>query len=78
MGEVELLDLYWTSAGPVDVHVGREWSTFAWSDRCAQAARVGFREDIKRVPLFGLSASADSACGTPTSSTSSRRPRCPR
>jgi sugar phosphate isomerase/epimerase len=42
MGEVELLDLYWTSAGPVDVHVGREWSTFAWSDRCAQAARVGF------------------------------------
>jgi sugar phosphate isomerase/epimerase len=43
MGEVELLDLYWTSAGPVDVHVGREWSTFDWRDRCAQAARVGFR-----------------------------------
>jgi sugar phosphate isomerase/epimerase len=43
MGEVELLDLYWTSAGPVEVHVGREWSTFAWRDRCAQAARVGFR-----------------------------------
>jgi sugar phosphate isomerase/epimerase len=41
--EVELLDLYWTSAGPADVHVGREWSTFDWSDRCAQAARVGFR-----------------------------------
>ena len=35
MGEVELLDLYWTSAGPVDVHVGREWSTFDWRDRCA-------------------------------------------
>jgi sugar phosphate isomerase/epimerase len=43
MADVELLDLYWTSAGPVDVHVGREWSTFAWSDRCANAARVGFR-----------------------------------
>jgi sugar phosphate isomerase/epimerase len=43
MGEIELLDLYWTSAGPADVHVGREWSTFDWTDRCAQAARVGFR-----------------------------------
>ncbi|MBV9804816.1 MAG: sugar phosphate isomerase/epimerase [Solirubrobacterales bacterium] len=43
MGEIELLDLYWTSAGPADVHVGREWSTFTWVDRCAQAARVGFR-----------------------------------
>jgi len=43
MGELELVDLYWTTAGPVEVHVGREWSTFAWRDRCAQAARVGFR-----------------------------------
>lgn len=43
MGEIELLDLYWTSAGPADVHLGREWSTFEWADRCAQAARVGFR-----------------------------------
>jgi sugar phosphate isomerase/epimerase len=43
MGEIELLDLYWTSAGPVDVHYGREWSTFDWRDRCAHAARVGFR-----------------------------------
>jgi sugar phosphate isomerase/epimerase len=43
MGEIELLDLYWTSAGPADVHVGREWSTFEWADRCSQAARVGFR-----------------------------------
>jgi sugar phosphate isomerase/epimerase len=42
MGAVELLDLYWTSAGPVEVHQGREWSTFDWRDRCAQAARVGF------------------------------------
>jgi sugar phosphate isomerase/epimerase len=43
MGELELLDLYWTTAGPVEVHVGREWSTFAWRDRCAHAARVGFK-----------------------------------
>jgi sugar phosphate isomerase/epimerase len=43
MGELELVDLYWTTAGPVEVHVGREWSTFAWRDRCAHAARVGFR-----------------------------------
>ncbi|MFZ0043727.1 MAG: sugar phosphate isomerase/epimerase [Solirubrobacteraceae bacterium] len=43
MGEVELLALYWTIAGPADVHVGREWSTFDWRDRCAEAARVGFR-----------------------------------
>jgi sugar phosphate isomerase/epimerase len=43
MGEVELLALYWTVAGPADVHVGREWSLFDWRDRCAQAARVGFR-----------------------------------
>jgi sugar phosphate isomerase/epimerase len=42
VGEVELVDLYWTSAGPVEVHAGREWSTFDWGDRCAQAARVGF------------------------------------
>jgi sugar phosphate isomerase/epimerase len=42
MGEIELLDLYWTSAGPVDVHRGREWSTFGWGDRCGHAARVGF------------------------------------
>jgi sugar phosphate isomerase/epimerase len=42
MGDVELLALYWTIAGPADVHVGREWSTFEWSDRCAEAKRVGF------------------------------------
>jgi sugar phosphate isomerase/epimerase len=42
MGELELVDLYWTSAGPVEVHFGREWSTFDWRDRCAHAARVGF------------------------------------
>ena len=42
MGDVELLALYWTVSGPVEVHVGREWSLFEWRDRCAQAARVGF------------------------------------
>jgi sugar phosphate isomerase/epimerase len=42
MGEAELLALYWTVSGPVDVHYGREWSTFDWRDRCAHATRVGF------------------------------------
>jgi len=42
MGDVELLALYWTVSGPVDVHVGREWSTFDWRDRCQTAAEVGF------------------------------------
>lgn len=42
MGEVELLALYWTVSGPVEVHVGREWSLFDWRDRCAEAAKVGF------------------------------------
>jgi hypothetical protein len=43
MGDVELMALYWTVSGPVEVHVGREWSLFDWRDRCANAARVGFR-----------------------------------
>src|SRR2546423_1427201 len=44
MGEEQsLLGLYWTVSGPVDVHVGREWSLFDWRDRCAEAAKVGFR-----------------------------------
>jgi sugar phosphate isomerase/epimerase len=42
MGEIDLLALYWTVCGPAEVHVGREWSTFEWRDRCAEAARVGF------------------------------------
>jgi sugar phosphate isomerase/epimerase len=46
MGEsesgVELVGLYWTVSGPVEVHVGREWSYFDWKDRCAHAKRVGF------------------------------------
>jgi sugar phosphate isomerase/epimerase len=39
--DVELLGLYWTVSGPVEVHEGREWSHFDFRDRCAQAARVG-------------------------------------
>jgi sugar phosphate isomerase/epimerase len=39
---VELLGLYWTVSGPVEVHTGREWSLFDWADRCAEASKVGF------------------------------------
>jgi sugar phosphate isomerase/epimerase len=42
MAEIELLALYWTVSGPAEVHFGREWSTFDWRDRCAEAAKVGF------------------------------------
>jgi sugar phosphate isomerase/epimerase len=38
----EILGLYWTTSGPVDVHYGREWSLFDLRDRCEQAARVRF------------------------------------
>ena len=40
--EVELVGLYWTISGPVEVHYGREWSLFDWADRCAEARTVGF------------------------------------
>jgi sugar phosphate isomerase/epimerase len=40
--KVELANAYWTSAGPVEVHVGREWSQFEFADRCAEAAKAGF------------------------------------
>lgn len=43
MGEVDLVALYWTVSGPVEVHVGREWSTFSWRDRCAEAVKAGFK-----------------------------------
>jgi sugar phosphate isomerase/epimerase len=33
---------YWTVSGPVEVHYGREWSTFDWRERCANAQRAGF------------------------------------
>ena len=39
---VELVGNYWTISGPVEVHVGREWSLYDLRDRCAHAARVGF------------------------------------
>ncbi len=42
MGEIELMALYWTVSGPVEVHLGREWSLFDWRDRCAEAAKAGF------------------------------------
>jgi sugar phosphate isomerase/epimerase len=42
MADDELLGLYWTVSGPVEVHVGREWSLFDFADRCAEAQRVGF------------------------------------
>jgi sugar phosphate isomerase/epimerase len=38
----EVIGLYWTTAGPVEVHFGREWSLFDLRERCEQAARVGF------------------------------------
>ena len=38
----DLVACYWTVAGPVEIHSGREWSLFDWRDRCEQAARVGF------------------------------------
>jgi sugar phosphate isomerase/epimerase len=38
----DLLGLYWTTSGPVEVHFGREWSLFDLRDRCEHAARVGF------------------------------------
>src|SRR5579871_1732695 len=37
----DVLGLYWTVSGPVEVHVGREWSLFDLRDRCEQARRVG-------------------------------------
>jgi sugar phosphate isomerase/epimerase len=39
----DLIALYWTTSGPVEVHFGREWSLFDLGERCEQAARVGFR-----------------------------------
>jgi sugar phosphate isomerase/epimerase len=39
---VELANAYWTSAGPVEVHFGREWSLLDFGERCAQAAKTGF------------------------------------
>jgi sugar phosphate isomerase/epimerase len=38
----DLVALYWTVSGPVEVHTGREWSLFSFADRCAEAQRAGF------------------------------------
>ena len=38
----ELLALYWTVSGPVEIHEGREWSLFDLRERCEHAARAGF------------------------------------
>jgi sugar phosphate isomerase/epimerase len=42
MADVSLMALYWTTAGPVEIHAGREWSLYSWSERCEQAAKAGF------------------------------------
>ena len=39
----DLVGLYWTTSGPVEVHFGREWSLFDLRARCEQAERVGFK-----------------------------------
>ena len=51
-GDVELVGLYWTVSGPVEVHVGREWSLFDWRDRCAEAreGRLPRHRDLARRP----------------------------
>jgi sugar phosphate isomerase/epimerase len=40
---MDLLASYWTLAGPVELHTGREWSRFDVADRVAAAAEAGFR-----------------------------------
>ena len=42
-GKADLLASYWTLAGPVEVHTGREWSLFDVVDRVTAAANAGFR-----------------------------------
>jgi sugar phosphate isomerase/epimerase len=39
----DLLASYWTLAGPVELHTGREWSLFDIVDRVTAAASAGFR-----------------------------------
>ncbi len=43
MADIPLMALYWTVAGPVEIHGGREWSLFSWRERCAQVAGGGFQ-----------------------------------
>jgi sugar phosphate isomerase/epimerase len=42
MADTPLMALYWTVAGPVEIHTGREWSLFSWRERCEAVARGGF------------------------------------
>ena len=42
MANNDLVALYWTTSGPVEVHAGREWSLFDIRDRCEEAAKAGF------------------------------------
>ena len=43
MADIPLMALYWTVAGPVEIHAGREWSLFSWRERCEQVAAGGFQ-----------------------------------
>ena len=43
MSADDLLASYWTLAGPVELHTGREWSLFDVADRVSAAASAGFR-----------------------------------
>ena len=43
MSADDLLASYWTLAGPVELHTGREWSLFDVADRVTAAANAGFR-----------------------------------
>jgi sugar phosphate isomerase/epimerase len=49
MSNEDVLGSYWTTAGPADPtgtpppRGGPQWSPFSWSDRCAQAQRVGLQ-----------------------------------
>ena len=38
---MDLLASYWTLAGPVELHTGREWSRFDVAERVAAAAEAG-------------------------------------
>ena len=73
----DLIALYWTTSGPVEVHFGREWSLFDLRDRCEQAARVGFRgiglwhADLEHVLETRTLARGDARSSTSTGSTRS-------
>jgi sugar phosphate isomerase/epimerase len=42
MSARDLLASYWTLAGPVELHTGREWSLFDIAERADAAAQAGF------------------------------------